>query len=205
MAHAKEGKLFGEDTLHTIIFALTGIILIPLDIYAIVIDVHWKLDIFLLILALVFVYLLRKKLHLHPLHYLFLSVFLLLHAAVTFHLYERHFFGMEYDFYIHLYFGFASSIILYRLYLCRSLPPHYAFLFVITLTLGLSAFHEIVEYTGAVTLGKGEGLLFIGAGDIDEWDTQKDMLNNVIGAMIGSILYWSWRKIQKGALPHPRS
>src|SRR3989344_849063 len=173
MAHAKEGKLFGEDTLHTIIFALTGIILIPLDIYAIVIDVHWKLDIFLLILALVFVYLLRKKLHLHPLHYLFL--------------------------------GFASSIILYRLYLCRSLPPHYAFLFVITLTLGLSAFHEIVEYTGAVTLGKGEGLLFIGAGDIDEWDTQKDMLNNVIGAMIGSILYWSWRKIQKGALPHPRS
>lgn len=196
MAQAKEGRLFGADIPHTIILILTGIILIPIEVYALIKGVHWKLDVFLLLLALIGAYLLRRRLHLHPLHYLLLSVFLLLHAAGTFHLYERHFFGMEYDFYVHLYFGFASSLIFYRLYLHRNLPPHYAFLFVIILALGTSAFHEIIEYAGAITLGRGEGLLYIGAGDIDEWDTQKDMLNNVIGALAGCTLYWYWRKIQ---------
>ncbi|HRZ40409.1 MAG TPA: hypothetical protein P5246_05320, partial [Candidatus Omnitrophota bacterium] len=45
------------------------------------------------------------------------------------------------------------------------------------------------EFAGAILLGEGEGVLFIGAGDLDEWDTQKDMLNNLIGAVLGLVFY----------------
>ena len=44
--------------------------------------------------------------------------------------------------------------------------------------LGLSTFHEIFEYLGAVFLGQGEGFLFYGSGDADLFDTQKDFVNN---------------------------
>ena len=40
-----------------------------------------------------------------------------------------------------------------------------------------------------MTLGEGGGVLFIGAGDVDEWDTQKDMRNNLFGAILGLLLY----------------
>lgn len=41
-----------------------------------------------------------------------------------------------------------------------------------------------------MTVGEGEGLLFIGAGDTDEWDTQRDMVNNAIGALLGLAVYY---------------
>lgn len=60
---------------------------------------------------------------------------------------------------------------------------------IIALLLGFSAIHEIFEYGGALVLGEGEGVLFVGAGDIDEWDTQKDMFNNLVGGLIGLSFY----------------
>ncbi len=66
------------------------------------------------------------------------------------------------------------------------------------MVLGISAAHELYEYGGAILLGEGDGVLFIGAGDIDEWDTQKDMLNNLIGsitALSASIGYTYFSRI----------
>jgi uncharacterized membrane protein YjdF len=63
---------------------------------------------------------------------------------------------------------------------------------IVAVVLGFSAFHELFEYAGAVLLGEGEGVLFIGAGDLDEWDTQKDMRNNLFGALVGLALYGLW-------------
>jgi len=51
--------------------------------------------------------------------------------------------------------------------------------------MGFASLHELYEFVGAILLGEGEGVLFIGAGDLDQWDTQKDILNNLIGALIG--------------------
>tara|TARA_Y100000310_G_C20577002_1_gene760958 strand:+ start:453 stop:746 length:294 start_codon:yes stop_codon:yes gene_type:complete len=61
---------------------------------------------------------------------------------------------------------------------------------IIAVILGFSAFHELFEYAGAVTVGAG--VLFVGAGDIDEGDTQKDMRNNLLGAIMGLIIYSGW-------------
>ena len=63
---------------------------------------------------------------------------------------------------------------------------------------GFSAFHEIFEYAGAMAVGEGEGVLFVGAGDIDEWDTQKDMVNNVLGALIGLAGYYLFTYLRPG-------
>ncbi len=75
----------------------------------------------------------------------------------------------------------------------------------VAVILGFSAFHEIFEFPGALAAGAGEGVLFVGAGDLDDWDTQKDMLNNLIGALPGLAefhlaRYWPERR-QAGSGP----
>ncbi len=51
--------------------------------------------------------------------------------------------------------------------------------------LGLSALKEVFEFGGARVVGEREGVLIIGTGDHDKWDTQKDMVNNLVGATCG--------------------
>ena len=55
--------------------------------------------------------------------------------------------------------------------------------------LGMSAFHELLEYAGGVMLGEGMGFLKAGAGDIEMWDTQTDMRNNVFGGLLAIAIY----------------
>ena len=54
----------------------------------------------------------------------------------------------------------------------------------IVIILGMSAFHELLEYAGGVILGDGWGFLQAGAGDIEMWDTQTDMRNNLFGGLL---------------------
>lgn len=53
----------------------------------------------------------------------------------------------------------------------------------------MSAFHELLEYAGGVLLGEGWGFLKAGAGDIEMWDTQTDMRNNVFGGLLAIAIY----------------
>lgn len=126
----------------------------------------------------------------HPLHFFLFALFLVLHNLGTFGTYKMFFLGLEYDFYVHTYFGFVCTLILFRSY---SKVGYYKGWFMIiailAVVLGFSAFHELFEYAGAELLGEGEGVLFVGAGDIDEWDTQKDMRNNLFGGIIALAFY----------------
>ena len=65
------------------------------------------------------------------------------------------------------------------------------------LLLGLSTFHEIFEYLGAVFLGQGEGFLFYGTGDADIFDTQKDFVNNLLGMLVGLGVYLTYKFLKK--------
>ena len=104
-----------------------------------------------------------------------------------FQLYESYPLGIEYDYWVHSYFGFIFSLIILRW--LSKFDYQFSRIFCIISTfivvLGVSASHELYEFAGAILLGEGDGVLFIGAGDTDQWDTQKDMLNNILGGVVG--------------------
>jgi uncharacterized membrane protein YjdF len=60
----------------------------------------------------------------------------------------------------------------------------------------MSAFHELLEYAGGVILGEGFGFLMAGGGDIELWNTQTDMRNNIIGPLVGLGIYWVHWKVK---------
>ncbi len=169
---------------------VTSAILVLLEIYSLTTDSHYKWDFIFLIGLLWAVYFIRDKIKLYPLHFFLLALFLVLHNLGTFGAYENYYLGLEYDLYVHGYFGFVAALMLYRTYsLVGPYKGWFMYLAIIAVVLGFSAFHELFEYAGALTVGEGEGVLFVGAGDTDEWDTQKDMFNNLIGGLIGLVLY----------------
>lgn len=189
-----------KDKANKWIMLITLIPLIIIEILAIRMNNHYKYDFIFLVALLVGLYLLRKKIDLHPVQYVLASIFLLLHFFGAFGFYELYPLGLEYDSWVHGFFGFMSTFIILRAIHFRKIYKETFMIFIVVLTilLGFSAFHELFEYGGALTLGEGEGVLFIGAGDADEWDTQKDMLNNVIGGLLGIGVYIIFRKFKTG-------
>jgi len=179
-----------EGIWNKVILAITTLILLSLEFYSFTTDSHYKWDFFFVVGLLWALFFIRDKIKLHPFHYSLFALFLILHNLGTFGTYSNTYFGLEYDLYVHGFFGFVASLILYRAYnLVGFYKGLFMYLAIIAVVLGFSAFHELFEYAGALTVGEGEGVLFVGAGDIDEWDTQKDMFNNLVGALIGLGLY----------------
>ena len=183
--------------LNKIILWVTFAILVLFEIYSLTTDSHYKWDFIFLAFLLFGTYFLKDKIKLHPFHFLLLAIFLILHNLGTFDTYSNYYLGMEFDFWVHSFFGLLCSLILYRTY--NLVGPYknkwFMYVAIIAVVLGFSAFHELFEYAGAITLGEGEGVLFMGAGDIDEWDTQKDMRNNLFGAMLGLTIYTTYQKL----------
>lgn len=181
-----------------VILWTTTLILIGLEFYSLTTDSHYKWDFFFLVGLLWAVYFIGDKIKLHPLHFFLLGLFLVLHNLGTFGTYRMNYFGFEYDLYVHTYFGVVSAFMIYRTYnLVGPYKGWFKYVAIIAIVLGFSAFHELFEYFGALIVGEGEGVLFVGAGDVDEWDTQKDMRNNLIGSFIGLALYWSYEKFSR--------
>jgi uncharacterized membrane protein YjdF len=158
-----------------------------MEILALNMDSHYRYDILMCLILLVAGYYFRAIIYLHWVHYLLFSLFLCLHCLGMYQFYEMYPLGIEYDYWVHGYFGFVSSIFIMR-WLTKSEYKFSRTLYIMgtfIIVLGISAAHELYEFAGAMLLGEGDGVLFIGAGDTDQWDTQKDMLNNLIGGIIG--------------------
>lgn len=178
---------------NSVVVWVTTALLVALEFYSIQTQSHYKWDFIFLMILLWGVYFIRDKVRLHPLHFGLFALFLLLHNLGTFGTYSHMYGGIEYDFWVHSYFGLVSALMLYRVYqLAGPYKGLFMYVAIVAVVLGFSAFHELFEYAGALTLGEGEGVLFVGAGDTDPWDTQKDMRNNLLGALIGLGLYRAW-------------
>jgi len=181
-----------------IIFWATSIILVIFEVYSFSTDSHYKWDFFFLMGFLFAVYVIKDKIKLHPFHFFLFASFLILHNLGTFDAYSYYPLGLEFDLYVHGFFGLVSSLILFRSY--KLVGPYngkFVYIAIIAVVLGFSAFHELFEYGGALLFGEGEGVLFIGAGDLDEWDTQKDMFNNLVGAIIGLLFYTGFEFLKR--------
>jgi uncharacterized membrane protein YjdF len=132
-------------------------------------------------------YFLRRKLTLHPMHFALLALAIVVHMLGTFGFYQRGFFGLSFDIYVHFYFAFAIALILERLF------RHYldgrawaARVAALMFMMGFGALHEIMEYATYLLLGEERGMLKPHTSYF--FDTQRDLLNNLLGTLTALVV-----------------
>ena len=153
----------------------------------------YRVSFIFLSLLLWLAYALRQRLVLHPFHFALYASALLLHNLGAFGLYRSAFAGLEFDFYVHTWFGVVAGLILRR-----SLHHHFQFRgwklwgAVILVVLGLGAIHELMEFSTNLLLGPEKGMLKPEVAG--PFDTQEDLAHNAFGTFIALGLYATWRR-----------
>lgn len=134
------------------------------------------------------VYRFRLQLCLHPVHFAFFAAALLLHDLGAFGAYGKFFFDLEFDTYVHFFFGFAGALLAARGVRCRlGLTGWKMWVATILLIMGIGALHELLEFGSTMLLGPEKGMLKLN--DPDKFDTQKDLANNLGGCLLALTLY----------------
>ena len=136
----------------------------------------------------------RRALHLHPFHYALLAGAILLHMSGAFGLYRRSIFNLSFDIYVHFYFAFAAAMPIQRL-LRHHLDLGFLGASILTLfvIMGIGALHEIMEYGSYLALGEEKGMLKPTTSY--QFDTQRDLLNNLLGCILSLLLQGIARQI----------
>ena len=131
--------------------------------------------------------LLRRRLHLHPFHYVLFAAAVLLHCMGAFGFYQRRVFGLSFDIYVHFYFAFAGTFLVER-FVSRTLPIDMWTARAMTLLfmMGFGAIHELGEYVSYLLLGEERGMLKPSTSYF--FDTQRDLLNNLLGTLAALLL-----------------
>ena len=146
----------------------------------------------------------RRRLALHPGHYALLALALLFHNLGAFGLYRKSWNSVEFDAAVHYFFGVAGGFAI-----ARALGYNFRlgglklWIGTILVILGIGGIHELIEFASTVALGPEKGMLKLGDGDV--FDTQKDLLNNMLGALTALGLYgfawtpahlggWTWKR-----------
>jgi uncharacterized membrane protein YjdF len=141
-------------------------------------------------------YFARRKIKLHPFHFALFAIALLVHDLGTFGYYRRTFFGLEFDIYVHFYFGMVIGFVLYRAFNhFFGLTGWKLWVAVALFALGIGGVHELVEWASTMMLGPERGMLKLDPND--PFDTQKDLLNNLCGAVLASALYAFGRRARR--------
>jgi len=159
---------------------------------------------FLFLLPLLWgVYALRYRLHLRPFHLGLFASALLLHNLGVFGFYRQEFWRISFDTYVHFYFGAVCAALLRQMLAgAYDLKAWRLWVAVILGILGCGAIHELVEWGSTMLLGPERGMLKTLADD--PYDTQKDLLNNLLGtltALTCAALYHRMRKRPVSGLP----
>ena len=126
--------------------------------------------------------LLRRRLHLHAAHFLLFALALVLHDLGAFGFYQRGFFGVSFDVYVHFYFAFAAALLVHR-FLSKSLPlrgwPLRAA--VVLCIMGFGGLHEVMEYGTYLALPAEQSMLKTTS---YSFDTSRDLTSNFAGVVL---------------------
>jgi uncharacterized membrane protein YjdF len=130
--------------------------------------------------------LLRRRLFLHPFHYILFAVAVVLHDLGAFGFYQRQFGPFWFDNYVHFYFAFAGAFLVER-FLSATVPVRQSSIHAMTLLflMGMGAIHELAEYASYLMLGEERGMLK--PTTQYAFDTQRDLLNNLLGTLAALI------------------
>jgi uncharacterized membrane protein YjdF len=125
----------------------------------------------------------RRRLHLRPFHLAVIASALLLHNLGVFGFYRREFWHLQFDTYVHFYFGVCGGLVVANaLAQSHGLRGWRLWLAVTLGILGFGAIHEMVEWGSTMAMGPERGMLKALADD--PYDTQKDLLNNLLGTLL---------------------
>ena len=142
---------------------------------------------FVLLVPLVWaVYFVRERLALVPAHFMAFAIAIFIHDLGTLGFYKKTFFGLRFDSYVHFMFGFVAGLILFRAGSVR-LPLSRRFLAIAVpiFILGIGGIHEMFECFTTILLGPERGMLKLHPDQ--PFDTQKDLMNNYLGAIIAVV------------------
>jgi uncharacterized membrane protein YjdF len=147
--------------------------------------------------------LLRRALHLHPLHYALFAAAVLLHGMGAYGYYQRAVFGVSFDIYVHFYFAFAGGLLVER-FLRETVPVRSWAVYGMALMflMGAGAIHELAEYVSYLMLGEERGMLKPTTSY--QFDTQRDLMNNLLGTLAALLLIVVTR-LARGNLAHVAS
>ncbi len=138
-------------------------------------------------------YVFRAALELRPIHFALGASALLLHQLGAFGCYYETYLGVEFDAYVHGWFGFVAGLALARIVDKRLAPGLPLLVTTVTLLVtGFGGIHEIVEGGTTMFLGRDYGMYRL---DGDPFDTQKDLLNNVLGALTACFAHRLARRV----------
>lgn len=140
-------------------------------------------------------YLVRRRLDLLPSHFALLAAALVLHDLGAFGCYTESYLGLEFDYYVHFYFGLVGGLFVARALMLKFGLRGIALAgAVVLLVTGVGGIHEIIEAASTMVLGPERGMLKT---DGNPTDTQEDLLNNVFGALTGFALWHVQRRFCK--------
>jgi uncharacterized membrane protein YjdF len=134
-------------------------------------------------------YWLRRRLHLHALHYALLIVAILLHDLGAYGWYQKSPLPFSWDILVHYYFAIPITLILHRAIAqnyAAVLRPWQAALVALMFMMGLGAIHEIMEFMTYLVLGEERGMLKPSTSYF--FDTQRDLTNNLLGTLTALLL-----------------
>lgn len=139
----------------------------------------------------------RRRLLLRPLHFALFAVALVLHDLGAFGGYQKSFGGLQYDWCVHFFFGLVGGLVVSRLLEVRlGLRGPMLLLLVVLLVTGIGGLHEIVEAASTKFLGQEYGMLHIGPDNM--FDTQEDLLSNVLGSCVAFGLHSLGMRAKQG-------
>jgi uncharacterized membrane protein YjdF len=142
------------------------------------------------------VYFLRHRLHIHACHFAIFATALVLHNLGAFGMYHEKYLGLEFDMYVHFYFGVAGGFIVARaLRISFDLVGWQMWVGTVIVILGLGAIHELIEYASTLMLGPEKGMLKLNSPDALT-DTQKDLVNNLLGTLVALMIYSVFRAVR---------
>jgi putative membrane protein len=192
---------------HKIVYAIYAIIWTILAIDPKYRD-DWLLENVLVFVVFPLLIWLDKKQHLTLTSIILLLIFASLHSLGSHFTYAEmkyfdpvtHFFGFErnhFDRVVHFLFGLLAFRALFELLTPGITRIRTALLFTFTMVVTISTFYEILEWLAAIIFHPELGIAFLGTqGDV--WDSQKDIIAAILGALVNLFFYKSYGKYLSG-------
>ena len=169
---------------------------------------NWLLENSLTFIFIVFLIITYKKYQFSDLSYLLICIYLCLHVYGSKYTYAENPFGYwlqdvfhttrnHYDRIVHFSFGFLLAYPMREMFLkWLKYPRWVSWLLPIEITLSISAFYELIEWSVADLFFKAQGDAYLGTQG-DPWDAQKDVFLAFCGAIIATTIVSSVKKIFK--------